>query len=200
VGGWSYDPSVTNARFPVIWVNGVRNIELSMPQYPVVDMTVADNDVIFVTCMLNGWNSGMGIPEHTAYTVQPDATFARINIADGDNFVRLHRDGTDIYLVGYNGDDPCYWKGANNGASWVKTALPRRSGASHARANDLYVHPNGSVYVYGVSSTSTANYVQLEVWVNGVLIDDARKLPAVYMNPDFSWVFGPDRFCGIFAK
>jgi hypothetical protein len=201
VGGWTYTSS-DSRRFPVIWVDGARNIDLSMPQYPIIDMTVADNGVIFVTCFYNGWNSGMGFPEHTAYTVQlPNMTMTRINVADGDNFVRLFRDGAGIYLIGYNGNDPCYWKSADNGTTWAKTPLPRRAGAVQARAHELYVHPNGSVYVFGVSTASTASGdYQLETWVDGELINDERLLPVIHIDPTYTWLFGPDVFCGIFVK
>jgi len=186
LAAWSYE-LFGSSRAPVIWKNGVKHLVTGMQDYCPVNLVIANDGVITATC-LNMSPATWGVPQFTAWRVQPDnlTTWTRINTADAeDHLVRVFRDGSDVYMAGYNGDDPYYWK---NGQ---RVALPPRAGASWTRARDVYVHPNGSVYVLGFASQPSGEFTP-EVWVDGELISDGRRIPAVTILP------GP--FCCIFAK
>jgi hypothetical protein len=192
--GWSY-PNNGSYRCPAIWKEGAKHLNEALSYFLIMDMTVADDGTMTATLMCQ-YPDDFGISEYTAWDVLDGMTrWHRVQTADNDNFVRLLRDGQDIYLVGYNGAKtenpdyyPCYWK--KDGSSWSKVALPRRAGADWAQAREMYVHPDGAVYVFGMSKTSGG--YQPEVWVDGALIDDERRVPSMSQDPD--------KFCGIFAK
>jgi hypothetical protein len=187
VGAWTNE--LENHRHPVIWKDGEKYLNADIHNQCIIDLIVADDGILTATLMNM---DAASVPQYTAWTVQPNALatgWTRIESEAGDNFVRLFRDGQDVYMAGYNAGSPYYWK--SNGSSWAKVALPSRAGAQWTQGRDIYVHPNGSVYVLGMSLTASSNY-QPEVWVDGALIDDARRLPTITGNPIM--------FCGIFAK
>jgi hypothetical protein len=188
VGAWTNE--LEGHRHPVIWKDGEKYLNADIHNQCIIDLIVADDGILTATLMNM---DAASVPQYTAWTVQPNALatgWTRIESEAGDNFVRLFRDGADMYFAGYNGNNAYYWK-SSNGGPWNKTSLPSSAGAQWTQGRDIYVHPNGGVYVLGMSLTASGGY-QPEVWVNGILIDDERRLPAIVSNPIM--------FCGIFAK
>ena len=185
VGGWSGE--IDTRRRPVIWKDGTKHMDTGAVDFFINDMTVADDGVITVTRgYTNVWD--WTIPQYTAWTIQPDMTTCeRIQTTDmsADSTVRLFRHGADIYFAGYNVADPHYWK---NGE---RMNLPLRADSDAADARDIFVHPDGTLYIYGIyQHVVTRRYVP-EVWINGALMGetDPRRITSFEYNPE-NWASG----------
>jgi hypothetical protein len=127
-----------------IWKDGVKHL---MPYYTeLTDMAIDSAGVIYA----------MGGTQ--IYRVAPDlASMEEVPHAGGVKY-GMCVDGTDLYVVGYTGDDPLYWK---NG---TPHGLPMPAGADWSGADRVFVR-NGVAYVAGTRSVPGIHHVQL--WVDG---------------------------------
>jgi uncharacterized protein YjdB len=139
----------------MIWKNGEGREMPAMMLYDwLIDLGFASSGNMYTL-------SDLGV----LFYVASDLSFMRRVERDEGVPLRLHVQGDDVYLVGYFGDDACYWK---NGA---RHTLPRPAGGGAASARDIRVY-DGHTYILGTVSD------RLALWVDYQYVSD-RPLAGV---------------------
>ena len=153
------------AMHPAIWKNGVKH------SLPAPDEH--ENDLANIGFTSSGDPYVMN-RAGKLYKVTPDLSVMRQIPVDDGAPKHMHIYGNDIYLVGLNGSDACYWI---NGRRHM---LEPPAGSVWAEAGDLCVY-DGHVYVAGTSYFGPEAGFRIELWIDGRHVTE-RNAPTVPFN------------------